>query len=507
MIKDFATYKQETGGRALLLFLLFGLAIYQFINAGFSAFAIICALPLIIPAIYVAFKYPMAVFWLLFLYDYFVFGLQRNHLMPDNIPISLASDGLEILLLIVAIMDARRMPQFDRAGNLMLYALMAWCGFCTLQILNDTCGLGINIGAWYQGFRIVAFQLLLAFLVFTIYINNTKRLIQYLLLWVGVSIFAALYTWKQIHIGFSPAESAWLVGSVTHVLQGGTLIRYFSVYSDAANFGIGIASAAVTFLIIGITNKIKKYRYLFLITGFLCIWAMFQTGTRTAIACLGAGMIAYIFLSKSVKIALPISIVSVFAFFILAFTNIGQSNQQVRRMRTVFNKKDASAGAREINKETISKYMKEAPWGIGLGLYGSNVPKNNKYTLMSYIPPDSHYVYIWIHTGKIGLITFIITTLLMLIGACWIVLFKIKNKSLRGIGAGFCCGFVGVHVGAYANEALFQFPNCLLFYGGLSIVYTLPFIEKEWIEFETKELAIQEEKARLKLEKKKASRV
>jgi O-Antigen ligase. len=507
MTNSFSTYTKENGGRALLLFLLFGIAIYQFINAGFSAFAIICALPLIIPAIYVAFKYPMAVFWLLFLYDYFVFGLIRNHLMPNNIPVSLASDGLELLLLIVAIMDARRMPQFDRAGNLMLYALMAWCGFCTLQLLNDTCGLGINIGAWYQGFRIVAFQLLLAFLVFTIYINNTKRLVQYLLLWCGVSIFAAFYTWKQIHIGFSPYENAWLQGSVTHVLQGGTLIRYFCVYSDAANFGIGIASAAVTFLIIGITNKIKKYRYLFLIAGVLCVWAMFQTGTRTAMASLGAGMMTYIFLSKSVKIALPVSIVFAIAFFILAFTNIGQSNQQVRRMRTVFNKEDASAGVREINKETMRKYLKEAPWGIGLGLYGDQVPKNNKYARMSTIPPDSHYVYLWIHTGKIGLITFIITTLLMLIGACWIVLFKIKNKSLRGIGAGCCCGFVGVHVGAYANEVLFQFPNCLIFYGALTIVYLLPFMEEEWVEYETKEIAIQEEKKRLKLEKKKASRV
>ena len=58
MTKDFATYTQETGGRALLLFLLFGLAIYEFVNAGFSAFALVCLSPLIIIAAYVAFKYP-----------------------------------------------------------------------------------------------------------------------------------------------------------------------------------------------------------------------------------------------------------------------------------------------------------------------------------------------------------------------------------------------------------------------------------------------------------------
>ena len=62
-------------------------------------------------------------------------------------------------------------------------------------------------------------------------------------------------------------------------------------------------------------------------------------------------------------------------------------------------------------------------------------------------------------------------------------------------------------LGAYGNQILMQFPNCLIFYGGLSIVYVLPFMEKEWVEYEVKEIAKQEEKARLKLEKKKASRV
>ncbi len=52
-----------------------------------------------------------------------------------------------------------------------------------------------------------------------------------------------------------------------------------------------------------------------------------------------------------------------------------------------------------------------------------------------------------------------------------------------------------------------QFPNCVVFYGGLTIVYILPYIENEWIEYEKEQLAKQEEKKRLKLEKKRASRV
>ena len=70
-----------------------------------------------------------------------------------------------------------------------------------------------------------------------------------------------------------------------------------------------------------------------------------------------------------------------------------------------------------------------------------------------------------------------------------------------------CCAFIAIQLGAYGNQVLMQFPNCLIFYGGLTIVYLLPFMEKDWNEYEEKELAIQEEKERLKLEKKKASRV
>ena len=96
---------------------------------------------------------------------------------------------------------------------------------------------------------------------------------------------------------------------------------------------------------------------------------------------------------------------------------------------------------------------------------------------------------------------------MMLGGACYIVMFRLKSRSLIGIGGGLCCAFVAIQLGGYANQVLMQFPNCLIFYGGLSIVYQLPRMEKEWIEYENKILSEQEEKKRLKLEKKRASKV
>ena len=76
-----------------------------------------------------------------------------------------------------------------------------------------------------------------------------------------------------------------------------------------------------------------------------------------------------------------------------------------------------------------------------------------------------------------------------------------------GIGAGFCSAFAAIQLGGYANQVLMQFPNALIFYGGIALVYVLPYIEPAWVEMEEKRIAEQEERKRLKLEKKLASRV
>lgn len=498
-------YSHENGGRVLLLFLLFLLAIYEFSEAGFGAFAIICLLPFVILYIFAAFRWRMFTFWTLIAVNYFI--QMKDISLP--VPMSLPDEILELILLGIAVIDARQDPHFERAGNLMLLGLMIWCGFCVIEVLNDSCNLGINVAAWFTGARLMAFQLLWIFLVFTIYIASPKILMTYLKVWALLSLFSAFWVWKQETFGFTEAEKHWVEtrGRSTHILNAGTLIRYYSTFSDAANYGCNAAASATAFIIIGITSRLKKDRLFFLIIAALVIWGMFQSGTRTAIITLAAGLMVYIFLSKSVKIAVPFSIVFAFFAFILIFTTIGNGNQQIRRMRSAFNKDDASANVRDINKDAIRKYIRDIPWGIGLGMSPDNIPANNKFSKLSSIPPDSEYVFIWVHTGPIGITIFLISMAIMLGGACWIVLFKLKNKALIGIGGGLCGAFVSIQLGAYANQVLYQYPNGLTFFGGLTIVYLLPFIEPEWIEYENKRVAKQEERKRLRLEKKKASRV
>lgn len=199
----------------------------------------------------------MFAFWVLILVNYLI---QMKDL-PLPIPMSLPNELLEITLLALAIIDVKELKA-ERAGNIMLYMLLIWCGFVILEVMNDTCNIGINFEAWYTGARAMAFQIMYVFLVFSLYMTNPQILSKYLLIWGCLALFACLWVYKQQTFGFTEAENVWLQtrGSKTHILNAGTLIRYFSIYSDAANFGIGMAATSVAFLIFAITCRINKYR-------------------------------------------------------------------------------------------------------------------------------------------------------------------------------------------------------------------------------------------------------
>lgn len=500
-------YTHENGGRVLTLFLLFLLAIYEFLHSGISIFAIICISPFFIFVGYTIFKWRMAAFWGLIVTNYFISFKNVNIYIP--VPLSLVDEAIEILLIVIAIIDTRTHAHFERIINIMLLAISIWLGFCIIEIFNDTCGLGINLTAWFTGARLMAIQLLWILIVFCLYITSPQMLIRYLKIWAILSLFSAFWTWKMINIGFTDAETSFLYGRgmSTHLLQAGTLIRYWSVFSDAANYGCNAASAALAFIIFGITSKIKKDKIFFLLVSIAVIWGMFQSGTRTAIFCMIGGFAVFLVLSKSVRIMVPSAIIGAIFLILLIFTNIGQGNQQIRRMRSAFDKKDASANVRDINKAAISKYMKDAPWGIGIGMFEKDIPAWNKFKIVSQIPPDSEYVFIWVRTGVIGVSIFAFCMVLMLAGASYVVLYRLKNQSLIGIGAGMCAAFTAIQLGGYANQVIFQYPNGLTFYGGMAIVYLLPYLEPAWIEYEQQRLKEQEEKKRIKLEKKLAKRV
>ena len=109
-------YTHENGGRVALLFLLFALAIYLFINAGFNAFAVICLSPLAILFVYAAFKWKMGVFWSLIIVNWFI--MNRNFTLP--IPASLAPSSLCIKPIICIFAARKAFPEYEETHSFPL---------------------------------------------------------------------------------------------------------------------------------------------------------------------------------------------------------------------------------------------------------------------------------------------------------------------------------------------------------------------------------------------------
>lgn len=495
-------YSRGNGGRAILLFLLFSIATLNFLSSGYSAFIAVMCIPAIALVGYFMFSKKMAMFYTLYIVNTVVMFIQRHFSLP--IPVSMINELFELMLIGMVLIDHWRF-HITRLINVMLLCVFVWFTFCVIEIFNDQCGLGIDFLRWYTGARLMSMQLLYAFVVTTLYIDTPKKIMTILFIWAIFILFAAIWLWKQKNIGMTEAEKRFLWSSPAHIMGG--KIRYFSCFTDAANFGIHTAVASAAFLIIATTMKVTRIRIFFAVVGCIGIWAFFGSGTRTALFCFIAAIMVFIVLCKNKKVILTVGAVFLVCLYILAFTKIGDGNQNIRRMRTAFDKDDASLSVRDNNKAALRKYMVDAPWGVGIGLESSDVPAFNKFKIITQVPPDSEYVYIWVRTGVVGITVFCIVNAIMFLGACWIVFFRLKNMSIRGVGIAYTAAFIGIHLGGYANQILMQFPNVLIFYGGLATVYLLPHIENDWAEWESKLLAEQAERRRLKKEKKRASRV
>ena len=208
---------------------------------------------------------------------------------------------------------------------------------------------------------------------------------------------------------------------------------------------------------------------------------MMISGTRTALIVAISGFVMYTLLSKNIKLFLVSCSFLAVSVGVLKYTTIGDSNQFVRRMRTAFDPEDASLQVRLINQKAIKAYMKEAPWGIGLGIgMGSDqLPQNNKYWIVSVTAPDSTLVYIWMRTGVFGLIIFLIALIIAVVAESYIVLFRIKDEGLRGKLTAFTCGCACMIVAAYGNFIYHQYPNTLLVFGLQTLVFMGPYFDKQ----------------------------
>ena len=504
MANTSVTYKDFYGGRGVLLFLLFILAMFSFYSMGITGLALVCLIPAGLIFFALTMKHQDGLFWFFFFINYFVMGLQRYGYIP--VPVTLVTLGPQFLMLMSFIIVPRQNVKNSMATP-MLLGIIIWTLYLFIQLFNETCGLPISVFDWLQNVNFYAFYFILCYIIINQVVNTPKNVMKFLRLWAYFTLLATFWAWRQKTFGWDNSENAWLMGGAmrTHIIGGS--IRYFSFFSDAANFGCNTGAAAAVFFVIALNTKLRKDKILFWIAGAASTYSFFSSGTRSGLMCFMVGISLYLILSKSVKLTSAVTATGAIFVFFLACTNIGNGNMQIRRMRTAFDPNDASKNVRDINKEALAKYLRDAPFGMGINIDESSIPAFNKFKVVYETSNDSTYVFFWQRTGIIGVYVFAFMNILILVGGCFVTLTRLTNRTCKGIAAALCCGFLGIQAGGYANHILLQYPNIVLFYGGMAIVYLLPAIESDFEAYESVEFQKQEERRRLKQEKKAQSRV
>lgn len=411
-------------------------------------------------------------FYAFFIINYFIMGISRYFPMKTGMIML----GLTLgLLLLVFLKNIFHPYDWKRSRNFLTVIWLIWFVYCLLEIFNPTS----VIQAWNIAINGYAFFPLLSAILIPILFTRYKDLKWLLILWAFLCLLAAAKGYWQRNHGFDSAELYWLLvegGARTHFIYSG--VRYFSFFSDAANYGTSMGLSMTIFGIIGFYVRPIWLKFLFWGTAVASFYGLMISGTRSAVIIPIVGLVTYLILCRNIKYMLFGICILTASLLFLTQTNIGNENSLIRRMRTTFDKDDASMQVRVINKKKMIPLLQDKPFGIGLGLSGGRATRFNVDTPLAKLPPDSSHTATWIETGIVGLLLYFTLLLLILAKASYIAVFVVKDKKLKGILIAFIAGISGVLVAAYANDVT-TYPNGILMSILYAFLFTIPYYDKE----------------------------
>jgi hypothetical protein len=395
-------------------------------------------------------------------------------------------DGMVIIIFISLMVNglSKKAPiLWNRINTPLSLSAFIWLIYCLFEFFNVE---SVSLEAWFIGVRELALYFFIIVIIVQIVCKDYNQMKKIIFIWSILTLTALIKVFIQRYYGFDSAEKRWLFvdgGARTHIIFSG--IKYFSFFTDAANFGCNMAFSSIVLFISAIGERKKSIKIFYFIISFLAIYGMLLSGARAAIVIPFSGLACYVIFSKKIKSIIIFSFILFSMFVFFKFTNIGSENILIWRMRTAFSpSKDASYIVRKENQAKMKTFMIDKKFGIGVGLGGGKSEKYNPNGNLTKLPTDTWLVMIWVETGIVGISIYILTLLLIMSFGGYIIFFKLKNKELRHYIIGLYGGIAGMIIASYGNEIFGQFPNGFIIYTGLAFIFISPHFEKELSENE-----------------------
>lgn len=480
----FSSLKNKTGSEklqhpvVLLLLVIIAVALGVIIAKG--GFIIAMALLALFPAIIYFNRFlndPRVGIYTVVVLGFIAIGLTRY---IRNIPFGLTVDGILVLSYIAVFFRYfYEKVNWSQINRDIVYLSLAWFGFSVLQLFNPE---ALSRTAWFYAMRGMSLYMLLLIPLVLLVFGRLRYLFVFAYLWGIFSILGTLKGLQQLYLGPDSAEQFWLdtVGAVTHILFGE--LRVFSFFSDAGQFGAAQGAAGVVGLLIATNIKGTHHKVFFTIMGVFGLWGMMISGTRGAMIVPMIGGATYILLRKNFKAFFYGSAVLAVVYVFFTYTYIGQSNSQIRRMRTAFRpEEDQSYLVRLENRRILSVYLASKPFGGGIGSAGDWGKRFSPQGFLAQVATDSWYVQIWAEQGIIGLILHLSILSYILLKGGYMIMFRVRSPELRGVLAALMSGFTGIMGASYGNGVLGQMPTGILIYVSWGFIFMSQQLDREYI--------------------------
>jgi hypothetical protein len=439
------------------------------VKTGILGLILCLSLIFVIGLVYVVFQYPKSGIFLLIIMAFF--GIGAGRYVPA--PWGLSIDALLVLIYLALFFKgfAQKIPWYKAKSNLTLLVTI-WMGYILLQLGNPE---ALSREAWFYAMRGVALYQWLAIPLLFVLFNKRKDLHVFFIIWGVISVLGTLKGIQQFHFGVDPFEQRWLDqgGAETHILFG--KLRIFSFYSDAGQFGASQAHTGVVFGILALfkrTNlKIRAFFAFVALAGFI---GMIISGTRGAIAVPFMGGILLLILRKNITTLVLGTIFGLAVYFFFAHTTIGQSNAEIRRMRSAFDPNEASLQVRLSNQKKLVGYLASRPFGGGVGATGNWGERFSPNSFLANTATDSWYVMVWSDTGIVGLVYYLFMIFFILITGAYNVMYRLKDDWLKVQISALTCGMAGIMMASYGNGVFGQMPTGIILYIGMVFIFISP---------------------------------
>lgn len=470
-VKSLFSFKKAFLPKFFIAILVFaGILVYATSKMGIVGAAGLGALVVGLPLVFGSmFNLRFGIIVLLII-SFFILGILRF----INLPLGILMDTLIGSMFFGVILKQIQLKDWSDAANPITYSILLWLAFCIFQVINPWAASKL---AWLYTIRSMALLMLIYFVALYAF-DSLDYFKLFLKIWIFLSFIAAIYGLYQEFVGLHPAELRWINADPQRhkLFFNWGRYRKFSYFSNPTIFGVLMTHSALLCFVLatGVKDTWKKIALGFM--GFLMVWSMIYSGTRTSIAMIPAGFFFFVVLTFKRKIIFISTLFFLFGAFLVyapieSFGPINKNN--LERIRSTFEfEDDPSFQARLKNQAYIQPFIHAHPIGGGLGSVGVWGRRFSPHSPISRFPPDSGFVRIAVELGWVGLFFYsLLIFSIMYVGIK--NYFSCQSPHIKLYYAALLTIVYSLIVANYAQQAITMFPTMTIFYVVMALMVVL----------------------------------